>query len=47
VFVESEVIVEQAAQGQKRRPQWARGQGSMMDGGLITRDTCRHVIGSV
>jgi hypothetical protein len=46
-FVKTEVIVEQAAQGRKRMPQWARDWGSMTDGGRIVRDTCHHVIDSV
>jgi hypothetical protein len=46
-FVEMEAVVEQAAQGRKRRPQRAGDRGSMTDGGLIARDMCRPVIGSV
>jgi hypothetical protein len=46
-FVETEAVIEQAAQGWKRRPQRAGDRGSMTDGGLIAKDTCRHVIGSV
>jgi hypothetical protein len=38
-FVETEAVVEQAAQGRKRRPQRAGDQGSMTDGGLI-EGTC-------
>jgi hypothetical protein len=46
-FVETKAIIEQAAQGWKRSPQWAKDRGSMTDGDLITNDTCRHVIESV
>jgi hypothetical protein len=46
-FVEMEAIIEQAAKGWKRRPQPAGDRGSMTDGGLIAKDTCRHVISSV
>jgi hypothetical protein len=38
-FVETEAVVEQAAQGRKRRPQRAGDQGSMTDGGPI-EGTC-------
>jgi hypothetical protein len=46
-FVETEAVVEQAAQGWKRRAQRARDRGSMTYRGLIMWDTCHHVIGSV
>jgi hypothetical protein len=46
-FVETEAVVEQAAQGWKRRAQRARDRGSKMYRGLIMWDTCHHVIGSV
>jgi hypothetical protein len=45
--VEMEAVVEHAAQGRKRRPQHAGDWGSMTDRGLITKGTCRHVIGSM
>jgi hypothetical protein len=46
-FVETEAVIEHAAQGWKRSPQRAGDRGSMMDGVLTIRDICRHVIGSV
>jgi hypothetical protein len=46
-FVETKAIIEQVARGQKRRPHWARDQGSMIDRGLAAKDMCHHVIGSV
>jgi hypothetical protein len=47
VMVETEAVIEQAAQGWKQRPRWARDQGSMTDEGLTARDTYRHVTGSM
>jgi hypothetical protein len=46
-FMETEAVLEQAAEGRKQRPQWARDPGSTTDRGLITRDMCHHVVGSV
>jgi hypothetical protein len=46
-FMEMEAIVEQAAQGWKRRPQRDGDRGSMMVRGLIVKDMCHHVLGSV
>jgi hypothetical protein len=45
--MEMEAIVEQAAQGWKRRPQRDGDRGSMTVRGLIVKDMCHHVLGSV
>jgi hypothetical protein len=47
VLTETKAIVEQVIQGRKQRPRRAEDLSSVLDGGLVRRGTCRHVIGPV